>query len=189
MKFKILLVLFLVPLLVGASDSDHEHSDRPRRHKLKITQYFKTGTKSDERMEGTGDTRNGCTLGTGAYSNCLIPCFCVAVDRRYHKLKSFVHIPELAGAKCRVGRNHKLMEMDNSREFKDNVIVDYSRGLHRGVATNINGVFRACDVGGSIKGKRRFDLFFGDCIGKAKRHTCLDRLSRYNEKLWRSEAN
>jgi 3D (Asp-Asp-Asp) domain-containing protein len=159
MKFNFIFFLLLAPSLLMAVESGVGNSKKSRRNRLKITQYFKTGTKSDETMEGTADTRNGCTLGTGAYNNCLIPCFCVAVDRRHHKLKSFVHIPALAGAKCRVGSNPKLMELDDSREFKDNVIVDYSEGIENGVATNINGVFRACDTGGAIKGSQKAFLF------------------------------
>ncbi len=156
---------------------------------LKITQYFKTGTRRDHKMEGTGNTSNGCVLGKGAYNNCLIPCFCVAVDRRYHKLGSLVRIPALAGAKCRIGKGAKLMEMEKSQEFKENVIVDYSEGENAGFATNVNGVFRACDTGSAIKGPKRFDFFFGDCIGKARRDVCFDELAIYSEKLWRKQKN
>lgn len=88
--------------------------------------------------------------GNGANSynttNALVPCKTLAADPRYYKTGTVIHIPAFEGKIC----------PQNDEP--------------------VDGCFIVGDVGSSIKGPGRFDMFTGECANyDGARHVCLDR--------------
>lgn len=75
-----------------------------------------------------------CRYGIGHRNNCLTPCRSIAADSRHWRIGQSVYIAEYKGRRCPF------------------------------TGERMTGQFTVADVGGWIKGPRRFDVFMGVCV-------------------------